>query len=57
MEAEAKADEYHEMYHKSLLLINKDSSNNSLLRKENESLNKQLQRLSQNLDDINERYK
>lgn len=54
--AEQKSHEYYECYHKTLHLINKDSSENAILKLQNEKLTRQLQRLTQSLQAIEDKF-
>jgi kinesin family protein 5 len=54
--AEQKSHEYYECYHKTLHLINKDSSENAILKLQNEKLTRQLQRLTQSLQVIEDKF-
>jgi len=56
MKSEQKAHEYYECYHKTLHLINKDSSDNGLLRKQNDILNKQVKQLTEKLHELDQRF-
>ena len=57
LQAEKKAFESYEAYQKSMLIINKDSAENSKLKKQNEKLLSQVNKLNQLYDDLNTSYK
>ena len=57
IESQKKYHEYYESYYKSLHLINKDSSENALFKKEVESLRRQVLKLSIALQELDTRYK
>ncbi|OMJ74627.1 hypothetical protein SteCoe_26408 [Stentor coeruleus] len=55
-EAEKKAHEYYECYHKTLLLINKDSAQNVFLNSQNESLIRQIRKETNILQSLEAKY-
>ncbi|CAG9323633.1 unnamed protein product [Blepharisma stoltei] len=57
LQTEQKTHEYYDNYHKTALLINKDAAENALLKKQNESLNNQVKRLTKALMELDRRYK
>jgi len=56
LSAEKRSYEYSEMYHKALSLINKDSAENALLKKQVSSLQRQVKRLAACLQDMEFRF-
>lgn len=56
LKSEQKAHEYYECYHKTLHLINKDSSDNGVLRKQNSILAKQVRQLTEKLHELDQRF-
>ncbi|CAG9325638.1 unnamed protein product [Blepharisma stoltei] len=57
LKIEQKAHDYYESLHKITLQINKESSKNSLLLKQNDALNKQVRRLTNALKELDLSYK
>ena len=56
LETEKKAHEYYECYHKTLLLINKDSAQNVFLNSQNESLTRQIRKETSILKTLESKY-
>lgn len=54
---EQKSHEYYECYHKTLYLINRDSSELAVLKHKNESLTKQVMKLAKSLQALDAQYK
>lgn len=57
LKLEQRMHECYESYHKSSILISKESSKNTLLVRQSETLNRQIRRLTQALQEIDSRYK
>ncbi|CAG9335345.1 unnamed protein product [Blepharisma stoltei] len=57
LQSEQRANEYYENYHKTLMMINKDSTENAVLKRENEGLSVQTKRLISSLQDLDKRFK
>lgn len=56
LSSEQKSHEYYECYHKTLHLINKDSSENAILKLQNDKLTRQIQRLTSSLQTLEDKF-
>jgi len=57
LQLELKAHEYYQSYNKTLHLINKDASENAKLKYQTKSLHRQVQTLTQNLENLDLKFK